>query len=99
MTMRLKIFFHDNCFDGAASASLFSRFYREHIDPRAVIEFVGKGHGRGPAFDEAEFDADDHAVVDFRYATSARLGWWFDHHASAFQRDDDAAHYRARTKL
>ena len=40
----LKIFFHDACFDGTASAAVFSRFYREVIDPslpagaRVVVE-------------------------------------------------------------
>jgi len=99
MTARLKIFFHDNCFDGAASASLFSRFYTEHIAPLGSISFSGKGHGQGPAFSAAEFDADDHAIVDFRYAADERLGWWFDHHASAFQQVEDEEHYRGRTSM
>ena len=35
--MRMHVLFHDNCFDGAASAAVFSRFYREriHTDAKA----------------------------------------------------------------
>jgi len=93
--MKLKILFHDHCFDGVASASLFARFYRR-VDPSAEIVFTGKSHRRGGAFDAQDFDADDHAVVDFRYSADARLGWWFDHHASAFESPSDEAHFRTR---
>ena len=33
MSRRVKVLFHDNCFDGAASASLFSRFYKKRDRP------------------------------------------------------------------
>ena len=39
--MRVRVFYHDRCFDGACSAALFSRFYRERI--RADAEFVFSG--------------------------------------------------------
>jgi hypothetical protein len=96
MTRRLKILFHAHCFDGAASAGLFSRFYAERIDAEAEIVFSGKVHARGPVFDDRDFDADDHAVVDFRYSADPRLGWWFDHHLSAFQQPGDEASFRTR---
>ena len=31
MSLRTKILFHDNCFDGTASAALFTRFYRQTV--------------------------------------------------------------------
>ncbi len=96
MTRRLKILFHDHCFDGAASASLFGRFYVEKIDPNAEVVLAGKSHARGPVFGDADFDADEHCVVDFRYAADNRLTWWFDHHASAFQQVGDEGHFAGR---
>jgi hypothetical protein len=33
--MKMKVLFHDSCFDGAASAAVFSRFYRERVNPGA----------------------------------------------------------------
>jgi hypothetical protein len=88
--------FHAHCFDGAASASLFGRFYTSKIDPTAEIIYRGKAHARGAVFSEDDFDADDHAIVDFRYSPNPKLGWWFDHHVSAFQPPEDEASYRAR---
>lgn len=88
---RLKLFFHDACFDGTASAALFSAFYRAR-EPGAVIEPVGMQHSTGDPFAGVAMDADDHACVDFRYTSRPELRWWFDHHATAFQpatlRDD-----------
>lgn len=81
----LKIFFHDNCFDGVSSAALFARFYREVIDTRIQVVPVGMAHREGDPFAEVAFDADDHACVDFRFSAEPALRWWFDHHATAFQ--------------
>src|SRR5688572_19839572 len=36
--VRLRILYHGNCFDGATSAGLFTRFYRERI--RADVELA-----------------------------------------------------------
>jgi hypothetical protein len=91
---RVKVLYHDNCFDGAASASLFSRFYAETIDPQATFTFVGKAHGQGNVYEEGSFDGDDNAVVDFRYSADPRLGWWFDHHVSGFPTPADEQHFR-----
>ena len=87
------MFYHDKCFDGAASAALFSRFYRERI--RNDVEFVYSGllHRAGALFDEKQFDGDENAIVDFKYSSSPRITWWFDHHESAFLSPEDAAHF------
>ncbi len=82
--MRLKIFFHDNCFDGATSAALFADFYRAR-HPEAEIALQGVQHRRGDPFAGLSLDGDDNACVDFRYSADPRMTWWFDHHVSAFQ--------------
>ncbi len=81
----LRIFFHDACFDGTASAALFAAFYRDVIDRSVVVDPVGMNHRDGDPFVDASFDADDHACVDFRFSANQRMRWWFDHHATAFQ--------------
>ena len=91
---RVKVLFHDNCFDGAASASLFSRFYAARIDPSATFEFAGKAHGTGNVYSADSFDGDVNVVVDFRYSADPRLEWWFDHHVSAFPTPADEQHFR-----
>lgn len=91
--MRVKVFYHDKCFDGACSAALFSRFYRERIRDDAQFVFSGLLHRAGSLFNEADFDGDENAIVDFKYSSSPKITWWFDHHLSAFLSPEDAAHF------
>lgn len=91
--MKLKVFFHDRCFDGACSAALFSRFYRERISSDVEFEFSGLLHRAGSLFNEADFTGDQNAIVDFKYSASPKIIWWFDHHESAFLSPTDAAHF------
>jgi len=91
--LRVRVFYHDRCFDGAASAALFARFYRERVRDGAEFVFSGLVHRAGSLFDESKFDGDENAIVDFKYSTSPRITWWFDHHQSAFLTPEDAAHF------
>jgi hypothetical protein len=91
--VKVKVFYHDRCFDGASSAALFSRFYAERI--RNDVDFVYSGllHRAGSLFNEADFDGDENAIVDFKYSSSPKINWWFDHHQSAFLSPEDAEHF------
>ena len=91
--MKVRVFYHDKCFDGACSAALFSRFYRERIREDADFVFSGLLHRAGSLFNESDFDGDENAIVDFKYSSSPRITWWFDHHESAFLSTADAAHF------
>jgi len=91
--LRVRVFYHDKCFDGACSAALFARFYRERIRDDAEFVFSGLVHRAGALFDEEKFDGDENAIVDFKYSTSPRITWWFDHHQSAFLTPEDAEHF------
>ncbi len=93
--LRVRVFYHDKCFDGACSASLFTRFHRERIRRDANYEYHGLVHRAGALFNEAEFSGDENAIVDFKYSTSPRITWWFDHHLSAFLTAQDQDHFRA----
>jgi hypothetical protein len=92
-SLKVRVFFHDKCFDGACSAALFSRFYRERIREDANFVFSGLLHRAGALFDESHFDGDENAIVDFKYSSSPKITWWFDHHESAFLSPADAAHF------
>ena len=87
--MRVRVFYHDKCFDGACSASLFTRFHRECVTADASYEYHGLVHRAGALFDESEFTGDENAIVDFKYSASPRITWWFDHHLSAFLTPQD----------
>lgn len=96
--MRVRVFYHDRCFDGSCSASLFSRFYRECIREDADFEYRGLLHRAGALFDESEFTGDENAIVDFKYSPSPKITWWFDHHLSAFLTPEDQQHYLVNPK-
>jgi hypothetical protein len=84
MGLNVRVFYHDKCFDGACSASLFARFHRECIDAEGRYGFHGLVHRAGALFREDDFIGDENAIVDFKYSSSPRVTWWFDHHLSAF---------------
>jgi hypothetical protein len=70
--LKVKVFYHDKCFDGASSAALFSRFYRERIRSDVDFEFSGLLHRAGALFDESHFDGNENAIVDFKYSSSPK---------------------------
>ena len=92
--MQVRVFYHDRCFDGACSAALFSSFVKRRLAPGARIVHTGLFHRADQLFDESLFDADENAIVDFKYSASDRVTWWFDHHQSAFLSAADAEHFR-----
>ena len=95
MAKNIRVAFHDRCFDGTSSAALFSRFYRECINPQAEFHYTGLIHQpAGSSFDDGIFDGDENVIVDFKYSSSPKLTWWFDHHQSAFLTPEDAEHFR-----
>lgn len=93
--MRVKVNYHARCFDGLSSASLFTRFYQQCVNPEAKFSYAGLTHRPGNAFPQSAFEGDVNAVVDFRYHRDPRLTWWFDHHVSTFESPADEAHFRA----
>jgi hypothetical protein len=92
--MRMKVFFHANCFDGLASAAVFSYFYRNRIHKGAEFRYEGLAHRAGQLFLDVKFNGDENAIVDFKYSSDQGLTWWFDHHQSAFLNAQDEAHFR-----
>ena len=93
--MRLRILYHGHCFDGVASAAVFTRFYLTRINPEAEVSYGGLLHRPGQLFDDTMFDGDENAIVDFKYSRSDKLTWWFDHHQSAFLTPDDELHFQS----
>ena len=92
--MRVRILYHDHCFDGAASAAYFTRFMQGVFYPDAEYVYTGMAHKASQLFDDSLFDGDVNAIVDFKYSSDPRLTWWFDHHQSAFLTPEDAENYR-----
>jgi hypothetical protein len=80
---------HGHCFDGLASAALFTRLYRA-LAPGEAVGFRYKSCGYGPQMQqipEAWLDGDENAILDFRYTKSPKVAWYFDHHITGFGSD------------
>ena len=88
-----RVLYHDHCFDGAASAAYFSRFIAGAVHPDAEFRYTGMAHTASQQFDAGWFDGDENAIVDFKYSSSPKITWWFDHHESAFLSPADASHF------
>ena len=95
--MKVRVLYHDHCFDGAASAAYITRFLRAHDYPAADFAYTGLAHRADQLFEDSLFDGDANVIVDFKYATNPNLTWWFDHHQSAFLSAEDAEHFRRDT--
>ena len=95
--MRIRVLYHDHCFDGAAAAAFFSRFLEDQFHPGAEFLYTGMAHTAGQLFAGGLFDGDENAIVDFKYSPNPRLTWWFDHHQSAFLSAEDEEHHRRDT--
>jgi len=51
-------------------------------------------HQARQPFVKGLFDGDENVIVDFKYSSSPRVTWWFDHHQSAFLTPADAENFR-----
>ncbi|HVF49771.1 MAG TPA: hypothetical protein VNA19_06780, partial [Pyrinomonadaceae bacterium] len=71
--MKLRLLYHGHCFDGVASAALFTCFYRARVEREADVRYTSLLHRAGSLFDAEMFDGDENAIVDFKYSPSERL--------------------------
>jgi hypothetical protein len=92
--MKVRVLYHDHCFDGAASAAYITRFLKSRLPGGADYVYTGLAHRADQLFEDSLFDGDVNAIVDFKYATHPNVTWWFDHHQSAFLSAQDAEHFR-----
>ena len=93
--MECGVFYHNRCFDGACSASVFTRFHRECVKTADKYSYHGLVHRAGALFDEEAFVVGENAIVDFKYSASPKVTWWFDHHQSAFLTPEDQKNFEA----
>jgi hypothetical protein len=90
---------HGHCFDGMASAVLFTRLLRALRPELPEGAFVYRSCDSRPGesgVPERWLKGTENAILDFRYSTSPALTWYFDHHATAFASDEERAHFLER---
>jgi len=85
---------HGHCFDGMCSAALFTRLARKQISEGASFKYRACGYGPEPGgVNPAILDGVENAILDFRYAQTPKLTWYFDHHATAFASPEERADF------
>jgi hypothetical protein len=95
--MRIVVATHGHCFDGLASAALFSHFAQKL--ERSSPQFEYRACTYGPhqtASKGAMFNGDQNAMLDFQFSEIENLTWYFDHHATAFPSPSLHAAFEAR---
>ncbi len=94
--MRVVIAHHGHCFDGMASAAFLTRVLRARYDRPLEVTYRGLDHQAGGSFVPPDvLTGEVNAVVDFRYTTSPRLDWYFDHHQTGIVGEIERAHLAA----
>jgi hypothetical protein len=94
MTKQISIGFHGHCFDGMASAALLTQLLRHQLGSELKFRYFGLDHQPGGSHvPERSLDGEINAVVDFRYSTSDKLNWWFDHHLTGLVGDAEHEHF------
>jgi hypothetical protein len=87
---------HGHCFDGMCSAALFTRLLRSQRGESLSLRYVACGYGPDQkGLDPQILSGTENAILDFRYTSSPRLNWYFDHHATAFTTEADRLDFQA----
>lgn len=87
---------HGHCFDGLASATVFSAWMAVRR-PGWTVAIRGFGYGTNQAKpSEKVLSGDENAILDYRYEPLERLTYYFDHHPTAFANEASRAHFETR---
>lgn len=86
---------HGHCLDGCASAVVFTTLHRAVVGGGHRYVYFGQTYDPGKnGVDPRSFaNSADSAILDYRYSAIDTLGWYFDHHRTAFPTDADREHF------
>lgn len=100
--MKVVVATHGHCFDGLASAVVFTKLLR-HLEASSAqsgalrFEYHACGYGIAQKTACASFlNGDVNVILDYRYLASEQLHWYFDHHRTAFGSPADRAYFEQR---
>ncbi len=95
--MKVVVATHGHCFDGLASAVVFTKLLRHLHGPDIQFEYHACGYGTGQKVATPNLlNGDVNAILDYRFCATERLDWYFDHHRTAFGNDSDRAFFAER---
>jgi hypothetical protein len=94
--MRVVVATHGHCFDGLASAVVFTRLVRAVEGNTAEFTYRACGYGEGQlSATDAVLSGDQNAILDYKFSASKNLTWYFDHHRTAFANDAERDFFEA----
>jgi hypothetical protein len=95
--MKVVVATHGHCFDGLASAAVFTQLLKEQAGSGLEFCYHACGYGIGQKTATPDlFTGDENAILDYRLTACERLTWYFDHHRTAFPSDVERSFYQAR---
>lgn len=94
--MRAVVATHGHCFDGLCSAVLFARLLQAVKGRSVDFQYHACGYSPGQRAVSSLLDGDDNAILDYRFSADERLGWYFDHHRTAFANAEDQRFFEQR---
>jgi hypothetical protein len=87
---------HGHCFDGLASAVLFTRLLGALDGKKRQCVYRGCGYGNGQSRADASLlSGDENAILDYRFSATEKVTWFFDHHRTAFQTSEEQQVFEA----
>lgn len=88
--MHVVVATHGHCFDGLASATLFTSLIRALEPNSPSFSYRACGYGANQQKPTpALLNGDENAILDYRYYGLPKLNWYFDHHRTAFASSAD----------
>ncbi len=94
--MKVVVATHGHCFDGLASAVLFTRLLGALDGKKRRCVYRGCGYGNGQSRADASLlSGDENAILDYRFSATEKVTWFFDHHRTAFQTSDEQQVFEA----
>lgn len=95
--MQVVVATHGHCFDGLASAAVFTQMLKEIESKPLAFCYHACGYGIGQKTATPElFTGHHNAVLDYRLTAASRLNWFFDHHRTAFPSSVEQAFFDER---
>lgn len=95
--MKVVVATHGHCFDGLASAVVFTKLVQHIHGPESQFEYHACGYGTAQKVTTpALFTGNVNAILDYRFCATDSLHWYFDHHRTAFGSDSDKEYFHAR---
>lgn len=95
--MKVVVATHGHCFDGLASAVVFTKLMRHIHGADLQFEYHACGYGIGQKVPSTSLlSGDFNAILDYRFHASDALHYYFDHHRTAFGSEEDRAFFELR---